>query len=178
MERITSKPSQNLDYHPESVLLSRAVPGADPGGTRTSSSHRDHTEATPSSGQGSKTGEPGHDQCRKAVALCTVGPESVADYQLRKLQKPLVLRPMAVLGYGPSDRRMCNASGVGALLPKKILAILFRDGPHFGSLIFYRSLKSAVPAGSLNSALRCEGKINPRQLAFGAPDPIGDKRRH
>ena len=30
------------------------------------------------------------EQCRKAVALCTVGPESVADYQLRKSRKPLL----------------------------------------------------------------------------------------
>ena len=34
--------------------------------------------------------EPTEDQCRKAMALCTVGLESVTDYQLRKSLKPLL----------------------------------------------------------------------------------------
>ena len=37
-----------------------------------------------------KTKELTEEQCRKAVALCTVGPESVMDYQLRKTLKPLL----------------------------------------------------------------------------------------
>ena len=116
------------------------------------------------------------EQCRKAVALCTVEPESVADYQLWKLLKPLLDLEKI------NKKRICNpvnfrsspmvttfvrlagdrskgvwkfldtvcqtdTGGVGALLLKTMFAVLFREGPYFGSPLFLQVTKGAVPAG-------------------------------
>ena len=75
-------------------------------------------------------------------------------------------------------------------ITKGVITLLKKEGRHvWGDLDDYRpitllntELKILAAchqwSGRPWTELRCEGKINPRQLALGAPDPRGDKRRH
>ena len=69
---------------PESLFRTLYLP-SDPAAELAPRSSRRQAKAVNRDNQ-----EPIEDQCRKAMALCTAGLESVTDYQLRNLLKPLL----------------------------------------------------------------------------------------
>ena len=88
--------SQSHERLSQRSLLSGIVPSSNTRRERTSnrtskrsSDWRSRTEEIPGQTKAANE-ELTEEQCRKAVALCTVGLESVTDYQLRKTLKPLI----------------------------------------------------------------------------------------
>ena len=84
--RTFSLPSLSPCSSPElfpAALEKDPAPAAEPDTTSADPAQRKSRRHT-------KTKELTKEQCSKAVALCTVGPESMTDYQLRKTLKPLL----------------------------------------------------------------------------------------